>query len=92
MQENILQEYEKVKDKLSEQEFLEEMERMKSSNEDVDFIDDFSAAQLVVQNHLGIDTSIFDNKEEEASSRMSDELKERFDKVKSENRKLKIHS
>ena len=58
------------------------MERMKSSNEDVDFIDDFSAAQLVVQNHLGIDTSIFDNKEEEASSRMSDELKERFDKVK----------
>ena len=43
MQENILQEYEKVKDKLSEQEFLEEMERMKSSNEDVDFIDDFSA-------------------------------------------------
>ena len=52
------------------------------SNEDVDFIDDFSAAQLVVQNHLGIDTSIFDNKEEEASSRMSDELKERFDKVK----------
>ena len=82
MQENILQEYEKVKDKLSEQEFLEEMERMKSSNEDVDFIDDFSAAQLVVQNHLGIDTSIFDNKEEEASSRMSDELKERFDKVK----------
>ncbi len=82
MQENILQEYEKVKDKLSEQEFLEEMERMKSSNEDVDFIDDFSAAQLVVQNHLGIDTSIFNNKEEEASSRMSDELKERFDKVK----------
>ena len=82
MQENILQEYEKVKDKLSEQEFLDEMERMKSSNEDVDFIDDFSAAQLVVQNHLGIDTSIFDNKEEEASSRMSDELKERFDKVK----------
>ena len=81
MQENILQEYEKVKDKLSEQEFLEEMERMKSSNEDVDFIDDFSAAQLVVQNHLGVDTTIFENKEE-ASSDMSDELKQRFDKVK----------
>ena len=81
MQENILQEYEKVKDKLSEEEFLEEMERMKSSNEDVDFIDDFSAAQLVVQNHLGVDTTIFENKEE-ASSDMSDELKQRFDKVK----------
>ena len=82
MQENILQEYEKVKDKLSEEEFLEEMERMKSSNEDVDFIDDFSAAQLVVQNHLGVDTTIFENKEEESSSDMSDELKQRFDKVK----------
>ncbi|WP_405315330.1 OB-fold nucleic acid binding domain-containing protein [Methanobrevibacter sp.] len=82
MQENILQEYEKVKDKLSEEEFLEEMERMKSSNEDVDFIDDFSAAQLVVQNHLGVDTTIFDNKEKESSSDMSDELKQRFDKVK----------
>ena len=76
-----MQEYEKVKDKLSEEEFLEEMERMKSSNEDVDFIDDFSAAQLVVQNHLGVDTTIFENKEE-ASSDMSDELKQRFDKVK----------
>ncbi|WP_405305679.1 OB-fold nucleic acid binding domain-containing protein [Methanobrevibacter sp.] len=82
MQENILQEYEKVKDKLSEEEFLEEMERIKSSNEDVEFIDDFSAAQLVVQNHNGVDTSIFDNKAEESSSQMSDELKERFDKVK----------
>ncbi|WP_405266140.1 OB-fold nucleic acid binding domain-containing protein [Methanobrevibacter sp.] len=82
MQENILQEYEKVKDKLSEEEFLEEMERMKSSNEDVDFIDDFSAAQLVVQNHLGVDTTIFENKEEESSSDMSDELRQRFDKVK----------
>ena len=55
--------------------------KMKSSNEDVDFIDDFSAAQLVVQNHLGVDTTIFENKEE-ASSDMSDELKQRFDKVK----------
>ena len=82
MQEKILQEYEKVKDKLSEEEFLEEMEKMKSSNEDVEFIDDFSAAQLVVQNHNGVDTSIFENKSEEPSTEMSDELKERFDKVK----------
>ena len=82
MQENILNEYEKVKDKLSKEEFLEEMERMKSSNEGVDFIDDFSAAQLVVQNHNGVDTSIFDNKAEEESSSMDEDLKERFDKVK----------
>ena len=81
MQENILQEYEKVKDKLSEEEFKEEMERIKSSNEDVEFIDDFSAAQLVVQNHNGVE-SIFDNKVEESSSRMTEELQKRFDKVK----------
>ena len=81
MQENILQEYEKVKDKLSEEEFKEEMERIKSSNEDVDFIDDFSAAQLVVQNHNGVDTSIFDNKVEETSSKMSEDLQQRYDKV-----------
>lgn len=83
MQENILQEYEKVKDKLSEEEFLEEIERMKSNNEDLGFIDDYSAAQLVVQDHNGNDTtSILENKVEESSSGMSDELKERFDKVK----------
>ena len=83
MQENILQEYEKVKDKLSEEEFLEEIERMKSNNEDLGFIDDYSAAQLVVQEHNGNDTtSILENKVEESSSEMSDELKERFDKVK----------
>ncbi|WP_303738268.1 OB-fold nucleic acid binding domain-containing protein [Methanobrevibacter thaueri] len=83
MQENILQEYEKVKDKLSEEEFLEEIERMKSNNEDLGLIDDFSAAKIVVQNHNGNDTtSILENKVEESSSGMSDELKERFDKVK----------
>jgi replication factor A1 len=82
MQENILQEYEKVKDKLSEEEFLEEMERMKSSNQDVDFIDDFSAAQLVVQNHNGVDTTIFENKNEEESVTMNEDLQQRYDKVK----------
>ena len=82
MQENILQEYEKVKDKLSQEEFLEEIERMKSNNDDLEFIDDFSAAQLVVQNHNGVDTSIFENKDEESSSAMSEDLQERYDKVK----------
>ncbi|WP_405294879.1 OB-fold nucleic acid binding domain-containing protein [Methanobrevibacter sp.] len=82
MQEKILEEYEKVQDKLSKEEFLEEIEKMKSSNDDVDFIDDFSAAQLVVQNHNGVDTSIFENNEEESSSEMTEDLQERYDKVK----------
>ena len=82
MQENILQEYEKVKDKLTEEEFLQEMERMKSSNDGIEFIDDFSAAQLVVQNHNGVDTSILENKVEKPSFEMTEDLKEKFDKVK----------
>ncbi len=82
MQEKILQEYEKVKDKLSEEEFLEEIERLKADNDEIDFIDDFGAAQMVVQNHNGVDTSIFENTQEESSSEMSDDLQERYDKVK----------
>ena len=36
MQEEILQEYEKVKDKLTKEEFEEEMEKIKANNDDVD--------------------------------------------------------
>ena len=59
MQEEILQLYEKIKDQLSEEEFLEEIANMKEKNNDVGFIDDYEAAQLVVQNYEGVDTSIF---------------------------------
>ncbi len=82
MQEIILQEYEKVKDKLSEEEFLEEIERIKADNDGIDFIDDYGAAQMVVQNHNGVDTSILDTKEKESSTMMTEDLKERYDKVK----------
>lgn len=81
MQEKILQEYEKVKDKLSKEEFLEEMENLKADNNGIDFIDDFGAAQMVVQNHNGVDTSIFENKVEESSNVMTEDLQERYDKV-----------
>ncbi|WP_295598865.1 OB-fold nucleic acid binding domain-containing protein [uncultured Methanobrevibacter sp.] len=85
MQEEILKEYEKVKDKLSEEEFLEEIEKMKADNDEIGFIDDFGAAQMVVQNHNGVDTSIFDQSEEsneESSFVMTEDLQERYDKVK----------
>ncbi len=59
MQEEILQLYEKIKDQVSEEEFLEEIANMKEKNNDVGFIDDYEAAQLVVQNYEGVDTSIF---------------------------------
>ena len=82
MQEEIIQEYEKVKDKLSEEEFLEEIERIKAENGEVGFIDDFGAAQMVVQNHNGIDTTIFENQDNATSFSMTEDLQQRFDKVK----------
>ena len=82
MQEKILQEYEKVKDKLSEEEFLEEIEKLKADNETIDFIDDFGAAQMVVQNYNGVDTSILEQVEETSANVMTDELKEKYDKVR----------
>ena len=71
MQEKILQEYEKIKDKLSEEEFLEEIERLKSDS--VDVIDDYEVAQMVVQNYVDEENLPFDETEE---------FKEKFDKVK----------
>ena len=85
MQEEILQQYEKVKDKLSEEEFLEEIEKLKADNDGIDFIDDFGAAQMVVQNHNGVDTSIFDQSEETSeTNKMTDVLQEKYDKVKNQ--------
>ena len=84
MQEKILQEYEKVKDKLSKEEFLEEIERLKADNDKIEFIDDYGAAQMIVQNYNGVDTSIFDNKVDEPSFEMTEDLQERFDKVKNQ--------
>ena len=83
MQEKILQEYEKIKDKLSKEEFLEEIEKIKNDNDEIGFIDDFGAAQMVVQNYIGVDTSIFDT-DDESQPAMTEDLKERYDKVKNQ--------
>ena len=74
MQEEILQLYEKIKDQLSEEEFLEEIEKMKETNTDVNFIDDVGAAQLVVQNYNGVDTSILSKSSNDDSEEMPFEV------------------
>ena len=74
MQEEILQLYEKIKDQVSEEEFLEEIENMKEKNNDVGFIDDYEAAQLVVQNYDGVDTSIFSKPSNDDSEEMPFEV------------------
>ena len=93
MEEKIQEEYEKIKDELSEEEFLEEIEKIKSDNDGIDFIDDFGAAQMVVQNYIGIDNSAFDKideaseegdsiETENASFEMTPEIREKYDKVR----------
>jgi replication factor A1 len=91
MQEEILQEYEKVKDKLTKEEFEEEIEKMKDSTDELGFIDDFGAAQLVVQNYNGVDTSVLsqssDDSEEESNEivvEMTEEVRELYEKVQNQ--------
>ena len=81
MQEKILQEYEKINDKLTEEEFLEEIEKLKADNDGLNFIDDFEAAQMVVENYLDEGASL-DDDAEEPSFVMTEDLQERYDKVK----------
>ncbi len=81
MQEKILQEYEKINDKLTEEEFLAEIEKIKADNDGLNFLDDFEAAQIVVENYMNKDAS-FDGDVEETSFTMTEDLQERYDKVK----------
>jgi replication factor A1 len=48
MSQEIKDEYEKIKDKISYKDFLKKMEEYKKENEDVSFIDDISIAHMVV--------------------------------------------
>ena len=81
MQEKILQEYEKINDILTKEEFLEEIEKIKADNDGLNFVDDFEAAQIVGENYMNKDASL-DGDVEEASFTMTEDLQERFDKVK----------
>ena len=75
MQDEIKEEYEKIKEKLSEEEFLEEIEKIKANNDDEEFISDYGAAQIVVQNITSIEQTSNDFV-------MTEDLQEKYDKVK----------
>ncbi|WP_296883608.1 OB-fold nucleic acid binding domain-containing protein [uncultured Methanobrevibacter sp.] len=74
MEEKILELYEKIKDQVSEEEFMEEIEKVKNDNVDTGFIDDFGAAQMVVQNYTGVDTSILSSPSNDDSEEMPFEV------------------
>ena len=53
MEKEILEQYEKVKDILSEEEFLNEIEQIRPNYEDLPFMDEVDIAKEVVKNHIG---------------------------------------
>ena len=88
MEKEILEQYNKVKDILSEEEFLAEMKEMREMNEDIEFYDELNSAQDVVKNHLGATeiTKVEDSTEEDDEDFeeivMTDELLEKYNQVK----------
>ncbi|MFA0832909.1 MAG: OB-fold nucleic acid binding domain-containing protein [Methanobacterium formicicum] len=52
MSQEIKDEYEKIKDKISYEDFLKKMEEYKKENADVSFIDDISIAHMVVGDYI----------------------------------------
>jgi replication factor A1 len=97
MQEEIRQEYEKIKDILSEDEFLAEMGEIREKNADVPFFDDLDCAREVLKNHGIFDSYKIDEDESsdelpfevnsagvssEDSIEMTDDIRELYNKVK----------
>ncbi|WP_292796797.1 OB-fold nucleic acid binding domain-containing protein [Methanobrevibacter sp.] len=90
MEKEILEQYEKVKDILSEEEFLAEMEEIRPNYDDLPFINDADIAADVVNNHIGVkDISSSKNSADESEDDssfeevvMTDELLEKYEQVK----------
>lgn len=90
MEKEILEQYNQVKDILSEEEFLAEMDQIRPEFENLPFMDDLAIAKEVVKNHLGAtDITRVENPTEENDDDssfeevvMTDELLEKYNQVK----------
>ncbi len=90
MEKEILEQYNKVKDILSEEEFLAEMEKIRPNYDDLPFINDADIAADVVNNHIGVQDissskNSVDESEDDSSFEeviMTDELLEKYEQVK----------
>ena len=90
MQEEILKLYEKVQDKLSQEEFLAEMNQISKTNfKDVPFVDEVNLAHEVLKNHgvtdfetIPAETDSSDDNDDEVTFEMTEDLLEKYDKVK----------
>ena len=89
MEKEILEQYNKVKDILSEEEFLAEMDEIRPNYEDLPFMNEVDIAKDVVTNHIGasdISSAKSSADENEDSSFeevvMTDELLKKYEEVK----------
>ena len=90
MEKEILEQYKKVEDILSEEEFLAEMDKIRPEYEDLPFMNELDIAKEVVKNHIGADEiSASENSTEESTEDssfeeivMTDELLEKYNQVK----------
>ena len=88
MEKEILEQYNKVKDILSKEEFLEEMEEIRPEFEDLPFMNDIDIAKEVVKNHIGAaDISKSEDSIDDADSSfekvvMTNELLEKYNQIK----------
>ena len=90
MEKEILEQYNKVKDILSEEEFLAEMDEVRPDFEDLPFMNEVDVAKEVVKNHIGADDisktedSLEENNDDSTFEEvvMTDELLEKYDQIK----------
>ncbi|MCK9151104.1 OB-fold nucleic acid binding domain-containing protein [Methanobacterium alcaliphilum] len=89
MNEEIMQEYQKVKDKISEEEFLEKMNEMKKDYEDVSFMNDIDIARMIVGQHVTEKNTPLSQKKEHSMDKIS-KMEEGADKLKIIGRVMRI--
>ena len=90
MEKEILEQYKKVENILSEEEFLAEMDEVRPEFENLPFMNEEDIAKEVVKNHIGADeiqsseNSIDENGEDSSFEEivMTDELLEKYNQVK----------
>ena len=77
MQDEIKQEYDKIKNKLTEEEFMQEIENIKANSIEDEYVGDYGAAQIVVQNYTDSD-----EKNSQNFNQITPEIQEEYEKVK----------
>jgi replication factor A1 len=89
MNDEIMQEYEKIKDKISEEEFLKKMDEMKKDYEDVSFMNDIDIARMIVGQFVTEKNDPLSQKKEHSMDKIS-KMEEGADKLRIMGRVMRI--